>query len=431
MSGPTSGFGWLAYRLALGAGMAVAAPVFMAKKGGHYRRTLRGRIGLDLGPADGVERLWIHAVSVGEAAVAATLVRKLPTDLPVVLTTVTPTGQDQAAKALKDRAEVAYLPFDLERPVRRFVERYRPRGLVLVEGDYWPLTLAQMAQRGRIAVVNGRMSDRAFKRQAKIGGVNQLFYRHVERFGLQSEEDRRRLEQLGVPADRLRVTGNLKYDAAEPPRREDLESLVLGIADGRPVIVAGSTMDGEEEPVLAAHRRLATEGTEALLIVAPRHPERWPAVAALLEADGRPSARRSALGEPPSPRIDVLLLDSLGELAGLYRLAQAAFIGGTLVPTGGHNPLEPARFAVPTVVGPSMENFQEMAEHFDAEGAWRRVTGAAQLGDAWGELLSDPALARTVGGRAKALLDANRGALDKSLDLIAPLIDDVARRRPR
>ncbi|MEO1369870.1 MAG: hypothetical protein AAFX50_22030, partial [Acidobacteriota bacterium] len=142
-------------------------------------------------------------------------------------------------------------------------------------------------------------------------------------------------------------------------------------------------------------------------------------------------ARRSALGSPPSTRIDVLLLDSLGELAGLYRLARSAFIGGTLVPTGGHNPLEPARFAVPTVVGPSMENFQEMAEHFDAGDAWRRVTGAEQLADVWGQLLNDPATADAVGGRGKALLDANRGALEKSLDLIAPLVEDVERRSRR
>ncbi|MEM8995357.1 MAG: 3-deoxy-D-manno-octulosonic acid transferase, partial [Acidobacteriota bacterium] len=239
------------------------------------------------------------------------------------------------------------------------------------------------------------------------------------------------LEQLGVPGDRLRVTGNLKYDAAEPPRREDLEALVRGIADGRPVLVAGSTMDGEEKQVLAAHRRLAADGVGALLVLAPRHPERWPEVAALLESDGRPAARRSALGATPSTGVDVLLLDSLGELAGLYRLARAAFIGGTLVPTGGHNPLETARFAVPTVVGPSMENFQEMAERFDAGDAWRRVSGAEQLADAWAELLNDPAVADAVGGRAKALLDANRGALDRSLDLIAPLIEDVERRSRR
>ncbi|MEM1178087.1 MAG: 3-deoxy-D-manno-octulosonic acid transferase [Acidobacteriota bacterium] len=428
MAKATSGVGWLAYRLALSAGMAAAAPVLMAKKGGHYRRTFSGRIGRGLGPSDGVERLWIHAVSVGEAAVATTLVRRLPGTLPVVLTTVTPTGQEQAQKALGDRADVAYLPFDLERPVRRFIERFRPRALVLVEGDYWPLALAHMAPRGRIAVVNGRMSDRAFRRQSKIGDLNQLFYRHVDRFGLQSEQDLRRLEQLGVPADRLSVTGNLKYDAAEPPRLEALEALVEATADGRPILVAGSTMDGEEEQVLAAHRRLTSEhGQEALLVLAPRHPERWPSVAALLDSDGRPYAQRSALDGPPSDRVEVLLLDSLGELAGLYRLAQSAFIGGTLVPTGGHNPLEPARFAVPTVVGGSMENFQDMAARFDGEKAWWRVDGSAGLGDAWHAILADPTTSREIGARAKALLDANRGALDRSLELIAPLIEDVHR----
>lgn len=417
--------GWLSYQAALGAGMALAAPLLAARKGAHYRRTWRGRRGLDLGPPDGIERLWIHAVSVGEAAVAATLARRLPEDLPLVVTTVTPTGHERAEAALSGRAEVAYLPFDLAAPLRRFVSRFSPRALVLVEGDYWPLALSTMARRGPIAVINGRISDRAFSRQKKLGRVNQLFYRHVGRFGLQTKEDRRRLEGLGVPEERLTVTGNLKFDAPPPPRHEALERLIEQLAGGRPILVAGSTMEGEEEMVLEAHRTL-----DALLILAPRHPERWPAVAAKLEG-GRPHMRRSALESPEAAGetagVDVLLLDSLGELASVYRLARAAFIGGTLVPTGGHNPLEPARFGVPSVVGPSMHNFQEMADRFDAEGAWCRVEDADGLGGTWARLARQPAEAAAVGERAKRLLDDNRGAVERTLDMLAPLLEAVPR----
>ena len=253
----------------------------------------------------------------------------------------------------------------------------------------------------------------------------------VCRFAVQTPEDRRRLLALGVEEDRVTVTGNLKYETAEPPRTEALERALGALAAGRPILVAGSTMKGEEEAVLDAFGGLGSG--RALLILAPRHPERWSEVADLLERRGISTLRRSAmdLEQPPSPRPEstpeVVLLDSLGELAGLYRIAAAAFVGGTLVATGGHNPLEPARFGIPTAVGPSMENFREIAGHFDAAGAWARVGDGEALGRIWREWIADSESAAAVGRRALDLIEKNRGALARTVEFLAPILESVGR----
>jgi 3-deoxy-D-manno-octulosonic-acid transferase len=219
----------------------------------------------------------------------------------------------------------------------------------------------------------------------------------------------------------------------------ELERRLRAVAAGRPILLAGSTMRGEEAVVLDAFARLGG-GERALLVVAPRHPERWDEAARQLAASGLAWTRRSALGAPPpataveaavavavEPRPAVVLLDSLGELAALYRLADACFVGGTLGGSGGHNPLEPARYGTPIAVGPSMENFRDMAAEFDRAGAWRRVDGAASLAAAWGEWLRDPAAAAAAGERARQLVAQNRGALDRTLAVLAPLLGVAGR----
>jgi 3-deoxy-D-manno-octulosonic-acid transferase len=236
---------------------------------------------------------------------------------------------------------------------------------------------------------------------------------------VQSPRDRERLIELGIEPGRIAVTGNLKYESPEPPRKPELEEALRGLATGRPILLAGSTMAGEEAAVLDACREIGG-GERALLVVAPRHPERWNEVDALLRARGIDFVRRTAF--PDSGRPAVVLLDSLGELAGLYRLAAAAFIGGTLVPTGGHNPLEAARFGVPVAVGPSMHNFRDMAEAFDQAGAWRRVADARELAAVWREWLDNPETARAVGGHALRLVEENRGALARTLEMLEPIL---------
>jgi 3-deoxy-D-manno-octulosonic-acid transferase len=414
---------WGLYQIATGAALLTAGPFLLARRGGHYLPTLAARLGRAAGAARVTGGVWLHAVSVGEVGVAATLARALPPQAPLLVTTVTPTGQARARSLflLGSRpAEIAYLPFDLGFAVRRFYDRFTPRALVLVEGDYWPLVLREARRRGLpVAVVNGRVGDRSFARMRRLRPFLGPLFAGIDRFGVQTEDDRTRLVTLGIPPEKITVTGNLKYESPEPPRKPELEEALGALAVGRPILLAGSTMAGEEEQVLAA-QETAGGGARALLVLAPRHPERWNEVDALLRARGIAFVRRSTLPATGSP--GVVLLDSLGELAGLYRLAAAAFIGGTLVPSGGHNPLEAARFGVPVAVGPSMHNFREMAGHFDRAGSWHRAADARALGEIWKKWLDDPAAAREQGARGLRLVEENRGALAKTIDMLAPLL---------
>lgn len=423
--------GWIGYQAVMAGGLAAVAPFLLARRRAHYAQTLRGRFGGwsgDERPRQG--GLWIHAVSVGEVGVAATLARELPPDQPSVVTTVTPTGQERARAAFAGRSSVAYLPFDLGVPVARFFDRFAPRALVLAEGDYWPLVLREAHRRRLpVAVVNARVGDRAFRRMRRFRRLLKPLFGAVGRFGVQTRDDARRLEELGVSRERIVVTGNLKYDTAEPRPLPGLETRLRELAGTRPLLLAGSTMPAEEEQVLEAFQGLAGR---ALLVLAPRHVDRSDDLAALLDARGLRWVARSHLGHEAVPTARetapaVVLLDTLGELAALYRLAAAAFIGGTLVPTGGHNPLEAARFGVPVVVGPSMDNFREMAEDFDRRRAWRRVASASELADVWAGWLDDPAAAREVGDRGKRLVEANRGALRKTVELLRPILGTLDR----
>jgi 3-deoxy-D-manno-octulosonic-acid transferase len=370
--------------------------------------------------------LWVHAVSVGEVGVAAALIGSLPREIPVLVTTVTPTGQRRARALLGERAAIAYLPFELGFAIRRFMNRFRPRALVLSEGDFWPLILRR-AKRDRlpIAVVNGRVSDRGIRRMRRLRRFLGLTLGHIDHFSVQTVADRERLLELGVPGERVAVTGNLKYETPEPGARVELAARFAGLAHGRPILLAGSTMSGEEAAVIEAFRHIGG-GERALLVIAPRHPERWTEVDRLLGQAGLVVVKRSDFdGEPVAPetRPDVVLLDSLGELAGLYRIAAIAFVGGTLSATGGHNPLEPARFGVPVVVGPSMENFRQIAEEFDRERAWKRVENERALAATWLEWLDAPATAAAIGQRGAALVAANRGALARTVTELDPILE--------
>jgi len=428
--------GWTVYQLLVVMALMVAAPFLLAGRGRHYLATLRGRLGLDFGPSSQdvppIDRVWIHAVSVGEVAVAATLIAKLPKDLPLVVTTVTPTGQDHANQlfgvSASHRVKVAYLPFDVGFAVSRFFKSFAPTCLILVEGDYWPLILETARRRNvPVAVVNGRVGKRSGDRLKRIPWLSKiLFFDAIHRFAMQTPLDGRRLVEGGAASERIQVVGNLKFDSAVPEPKPQLEATLERLANGRAILLAGSTMAGEDPQVLDAFLGLGA-GDRALLLLAPRHPQRFDSAADLLRERSLTFLRRSNLdsNQPGDPSTagspDVVLLDTLGELASLYRIADIAFIGGTLVPTGGHNPLEPALFSVPTVVGPAMTNFQEIADQFDEAGAWGRVADSAELTALWKTWLANPQEAREFGLRASDLLAANRGALERTLSLLNPL----------
>ncbi|MDH3402329.1 MAG: 3-deoxy-D-manno-octulosonic acid transferase [Acidobacteriota bacterium] len=420
---------WILYQTALALTLAMAAPFLLLRRGGHYLETLGGRLGRHAGAA--VKRpLWIHAVSVGEARVGAAFARGLPAAWPLLVTTVTPTGQQQARAMCGDRAAIAYLPFDLGFAIRRFLDRFEPRALVLVEGDYWPLLLRHVRRRGLpVVVVNGRVGDRSFRRLRRVRLLARALLGRVDHFAVQTAEDRDKLLALGVDPERLSVTGNLKFDAPQPEPIPAVETLLAAGAGRRPILVAGSTMAGEEEQVLAAFAA-AGGGRAALLVLAPRHPERWPEVAELVRRRGLTLARRSQLDRGGAPA-DVVLLDSLGELAALYRLGAAAFVGGSLVPSGGHNPLEPAAHGVAVAAGPSMANFRHMAETFDAAAAWRRVADEAELAEFFREAIAGSGEVAAMGRRGRQLVHDHRGAAERTRGVIAPLLSAAMSGPPR
>jgi 3-deoxy-D-manno-octulosonic-acid transferase len=410
---------WIVYQFVAMLAMILAAPFLLMQRGRHYLRTIPGRLAFYGGPVPH-SPVWLHAVSVGEVGVAATLIQALPPEQPLLVTTITPTGQERAQDLLGDRAAISYLPYETDLAIQPFLRRFGPRSLILVEGDLWPLLLARVKRRRLpVAVVNGRISDRSFRRMKRLRPLLGPLLGRVDRFAVQTDEDRRRLIELGVSAERVRRTGNLKFEPSEVEPQPSLESRLTELAAGRQILIAGSTMHGEESLVLDSFGQLGG-GKRALLVVAPRHPERWNEVEDLLKRRDLEVLRRSqwTSGERP----DVVLLDSLGELAALYRVADAAFIGGTLVPTGGHNPLEAARFGVPTVVGPSMENFREIAEIFDRAAAWERAADAAQLARVWEQWLDDPEAARRIGRRGAEVVTENRGALENTLAFLRPLL---------
>lgn len=418
------------YSLLLTLGFVFALPWFLWKgrKSGKYLRTFQERMGklpvfLNL---DGERSIWVHAVSVGEVLAARPLLPALREKFPhhrLFLSTTTMTGNAVAQKSVRGSDGLFYAPFDFPHSVRRALEVLNPSLVLLVETELWPNLIHEARRRGtRVALVNGRISPRSFPRYRRLGRLLRGVLEEVDLFLMQGEAHAERVRALGAPSDRVQVTGNLKFDAVEPgflPER--LVRLLQGGAP-RPLWVAGSTVVGEEELVLAAFHGVRQRVPQARLLLAPRHPERFDALPSLVEAAGFRCLRRSSLGAVSWSDGEVLLLDSLGELAQIYALASVVFVGGSLVPSGGHNILEPAVAGKPVVVGPHMENFQEIADQFRTEKALLQVASADDLGREVASLLLDEERRRAVGERARALVGRNRGAVARSADALAALL---------
>jgi len=420
------------YSILLAVGFVLAVPWFLWKgrSTGKYLRTFRERMGrlpvyLNV---DGDLSIWIHAVSVGEVLAARPLVPVLRARFPnhrLFLSTTTMTGNAVAARNVRGLDGLFYAPFDWPVPVRRALGVLNPALLVLVETELWPNLIHEAKRRGtRIALVNGRISNRSLPRYLKVRSFLRRVLADVDAFLMQGPAHAERIEAMGAPAARVAVTGNLKFDAAPPGRPpERLIRLLDGQPDRRRLLfVAGSTVAGEEELVLRAFHAVRERVSGASLLIAPRHPERFPAVPPLIEASGFRSVLRSRLEPGRWKDGEVLVLDSLGELAGLYPLATVVFVGGSLVPAGGHNILEPAVAGRPVVVGPHMENFQEIADRFRAESALVQVGTAEELGREVAALMLDEGRRRALGEKARGLVESNRGAVPKTVDALAGLL---------
>ena len=380
---------------------------------------------------DAESSIWIHAVSVGELLTARPLIAALREKHPalrIFLSTTTMSAQQLARRNPLDVDGVFYFPFDLGFVVRRTLDLVKPRLFLMMETEIWPNLLRECRRRGvRTAIVNGRLSARSFPRYRLARG----FFRHVladiDRFCVQSAESRRRFVEIGAPADRVTVTGSLKFDSLEPAsagqaRSRERVLRYFRFAPVRPVWVAGSTMKGEEAIVLRVFRRLKASQPTAVLVLAPRHPERFDDVVAMAQQEGFRTVRRSELPIDVEPRADVVVLDTIGELAAVYQVGTLVFVGGSLVPTGGHNILEPAVFGRPVVFGPHMHNFAEIAAAFVAADAGVQVASDGAFEDEVLALMADPVRRARLGAAGRALVEANRGAKAKTLETLDLLL---------
>jgi 3-deoxy-D-manno-octulosonic-acid transferase len=387
-----------------------------------HRRRWRERLGFFPPLPSGC--LWVHAVSLGETRAALPLIRALLErypDQPLLVTTTTLTGSRQVREALGERVLHVYAPYDLPGAVRRFLRQTRPRLAVIMETELWPNLLRQCAVAGiPTMIANARLSERSARGYARIRRLTASMLRDVTLIAAQAEADADRFRALGAP--RVAVTGNLKYDLSLPddlPERGwQLRRELLG--EERRVWIAASTHAGEDEPILAALALLRPRWPELLLLLVPRHPERFDGVAALCRQQGCKLVRRSEQ-RACAPDTAVFLGDTMGELLLFYAAADLAFVGGSLVDTGGHNVLEPALLGLPVLFGPHMFNFTEASQRLlEAEAAWQ-VTDAAALATAVDRLLADPELRRTVGQRGRAVVERHRGALAALLCCIETL----------
>lgn len=381
---------------------------------------------------DGDRSIWIHAVSVGEVLTARPLVTELRArhpDLRLFISTTTMTGQRVARSNIQGVDAVFFFPFDFAFIVKRTLRLVRPRLFIMMETELWPNLLRACHRQGiRTVLVNGRISSRSFPRYRLVRPFFRRVLRHVDRFSMQSEEAARRIVDIGADPARVTVTGSLKFDSLELPTAETLgrgPGRVLRffrISPGRPVVIAASTIKGEDEMVLVAFRRVKHMAPDALLILAPRKPERFGDAESLARREGFTVARRSDLRIDAEPREDVVVLDSIGELARLFQVGTVVFVGGSLVDAGGHNILEPAVFGKPILFGPHMQNFAEIARTFLAQQAAVQVASARDLDETLVALVSDPVRQARLGAAARALVEANRGAKDKTLAVVAELL---------
>jgi 3-deoxy-D-manno-octulosonic-acid transferase len=396
---------------------------------GKYRIGWRERLGMvpnRLFDRVSPDTIWIHAVSVGEVLAVSRMVDELKARMPgwrVVISTTTDTGQKLARQRFGD-SDVFYFPLDFGFAVRAYLQALRPKLLVLAESEFWPNLLHEARVSGAaIAAVNARVSDRSLPRYLRFRKLLDLVMPNVDLFLAQSDEDARRLVQIGAPSDRVHVGGNLKFEVKLPERPQILDPFEAAVQREEigPLLVAGSTLEGEEAMLLECFRQVVARYPGALLVLAPRHPERFEAVAALVAASGIRWQRRSQWDGQQPLGGGVFLLDSIGELASLYQFADLAFVGGSLVPKGGHNVLEAAQFGIPIIVGPSTENFRDIMGVFQKANALRVVTPQSLTATVLA-LLQDEAERARLGHCALEVMRQQQGATERTIAALLQLL---------
>ena len=415
--------------------IAILSPYFLyqALRYRKYIRNLPQRLGyLPLSfNFDAEESIWIQAVSVGEVLTVRALLPQLRERYPrlrIFVSTTTMTGQNVARTNVQGVDGVFYFPLDLPFVVRRTLAVVKPRLFIMMETELWPNLLRECRRAGvKTGVVTGRISARSHPRYMLARRFFRRVLNDVDRCCMQSEESARRIIEIGAPRERVTVTGSLKFDSLEipgsvPDRGHNRVLRYFRIPPERPVIIAASTLRGEEEPVLDAFQRIRATWGNALLIIAPRKPERFVEAERLAQQRGWRVARRKELPVDAEPRVDVVILDTIGELAQLYQIATLVFVGGSLADAGGHNILEPAVFGKPIVFGPHMHNFAEISRTFLENRGAVQVHSATGLETVLVDLLSDPVRRASLGAAARALVEANRGARQRSLAVITQLL---------
>ncbi|HYO74979.1 MAG TPA: 3-deoxy-D-manno-octulosonic acid transferase [Thermoanaerobaculia bacterium] len=415
---------YVVYEVLLYLVLILALPFFLLAGvlRGKYLVNFPARMGFYKHRAD-THDLWIHAVSVGEALAARPVVDEIMKQRPetsIVFTTTTLTGQAQARRLYPD-ATVTYFPFDFAFAVRRFITHHQPRAFATMETEIWPNVTRIARERGvRLILANGRISDRSFPRYRALRMIIGPVLRKYDRILAREEMDRARFVSMGAPMELVEVSGNVKFDYEPDTAPLEIAPRLESLIAGRQVVVLGSTMEGEDEALLPELDRFLAEH-HAFVIIAPRKPERFEIVASLLGATDLRFVRRSELGAHDGGA-DVLLLDTFGELAKIYRYATVAFVGGTLVPKGGHNPIEPAAAGVPVCFGPSMSNFREIATVFLKNEAAVQVRDAGEALDFAGAMFDNAAMQRAWGERARDTVLQNRGASQRTARRIVELL---------
>jgi 3-deoxy-D-manno-octulosonic-acid transferase len=374
--------------------------------------------------------IWVHSVSVGESIAAAPMIRALLQrypQLPITVTCMTPTGSEriQALFANEPRIQHCYLPYDLPCAAARFLDRVRPKLAVIMETELWPNHIHQCAKRGiPVALANARLSERSAKGYGRFNKLTRPMLVEMSLFAVQTEAEAQRFRELGARPETVEVTGSIKFDLTIDPQLllRAAQLRAQWQAENRPVWIAASTHEGEDEIVLAAHRQLLANHPDALLILVPRHPERFNSVFELCQRQGFATLRRST-GEPVTAATSVLVGDTMGELLFLYALADSAFVGGSMVPNGGHNLLEPAALARPVLSGPHLFNFLEIATQLRGAGALQEVEDAEGLSLAVQRLFELPRDAQQMAEAGLKVMRLNQGALQRLLDGLGRLIE--------